>query len=196
MIRINLLPMREVELAIARRQELSLAVLSLVLTLVVILFFHLWQGGRLGAVEEELAGIEANLQKLRTVTKEVSRLRSDKKDLKAKLKVIADLQRKKMGPVQVLDHLSARTPEQLWLTQFVEASGAATLTGMAADNQTIASFMRALSGSSYFDQVDLVEASRVEQGEELPSLMQFTIKAQISYLGRPETETEPETETR
>lgn len=186
MIHINLLPMREVELAATRRQEITLGVLLLVLTFVITAFFHLLQGRRLQAADEELARVEASLQELRTVTKEVSRLRNDKKELEAKLKVIADLQHKKMGPVRVLDNLGASTPQQLWLTEFVDAAGAATFSGMAADNQTIASFMRALSSSSYFSNVDLVETSQVAQGEGLPPLMRFTVTAQLTYLGRSE----------
>lgn len=132
------------------------------------------------------------MQKLRNATKEVGQLEKNKKDLEAKLKVIADLQRKKMGPVHILDNLSASTPEQLWLTEFVDTAGSVSFTGMAVDNQTIASLLRALSGSSYFSNVDLVETSRMEQTGGLPPLMKFMVKAQLTYSGRPEKEKETE----
>ena len=189
MIHINLLPVREQERVIARRQETTLATLFLVLILAVIAFFHLLQGRHLQAASEDLERLEASVQQLRTITKEVSRLRKDKNELEAKLKTIADLHRKKMGPVHVLDNLSASTPEQLWITTFVDARGAATLNGMAVDNQTIASFMRALSDSSHFSNVDLVETSRVEQGKGLPALVRFVVKAQLTYMGQQEIET-------
>ncbi len=195
MIRINLLPVREAEQAATQRQEISLGALILVLTLVLLAFFHLLQGRRIRAASEELARQEASVQQLRAVTQEVRQLKRDKKELEEKLKVIANLHRKKAGPVYILDNLSASTPEQLWLTEFVDAGGAATLSGLAADNQTIAAFMRSLSGSSYFSNIDLVETSQVEQGQGVPPLMRFIVRAQLSYLGQTETETEAEAET-
>jgi len=192
MIRINLLPVREVELAATRRQEITLATLLLVLIVLFAVGFHLRQGGNLQAADEDLARLEAGMQKLRNATKEVGQLEKNKKDLEAKLKVIADLQRKKMGPVHILDNLSASTPEQLWLTEFVDTAGSVSFTGMAVDNQTIASLLRALSGSSYFSNVDLVETSRMEQTGGLPPLMKFMVKAQLTYSGRPEKEKETE----
>jgi type IV pilus assembly protein PilN len=195
MIRINLLPVREAEQAATQRQEITLGALIFVLTVVLIAFFHLLQGQRIRAASEELARHEASVQQLRAVTQEVRQLKRDKKELEEKLKVIANLHRKKAGPVYILDNLSASTPAQLWLTEFVDAGGAATLSGLAADNQTIAAFMRMLSGSAYFSNVDLVETSQIEQGQGVPPLMRFTVRAQLSYLGQTETETEAETET-
>ena len=67
-------------------------------------------------------------------------------------------------------------------------NGLATLTGMALDNQTIATFMRQLQGSKYFYEVDLVETSQTEPVRSAgaasgPVFKKFIIKAHLDYLG-------------
>ena len=83
-----------------------------------------------------------------------------KREVQTKLRIIQDLNRKRVGPSRVLDDLSAATPDNLWLIDFGENNGQATFTGLALDNETIARFMRQLQDSPYFYGVDLVETSR------------------------------------
>src|SRR5262249_9736481 len=112
-----------------------------------------------------------------------------KAELQAKLKVIDDLKTKRIGPVRILEDLSGAAPEKLWLVDFTDVAGQATITGMALDNQTIASFMRKLQGSNYFYEVDLVEASKSEavRGVAGPDpgmpLKKFIVKPPLDYLG-------------
>ncbi|MBI2361260.1 MAG: PilN domain-containing protein [Deltaproteobacteria bacterium] len=100
-------------------------------------------------------------------------------ELRGKLKVIDDLNKKKTGPVRVMESLSGAMPARLWLTQFREASGNATIDGLAVDNQTIAEFMKALSNSAYFKDVELVETAQTEQGGV--SLKRFSLSLKLVY---------------
>ena len=89
----------------------------------------------------------------------------------------------------MLEDLSSATPQKLWLVNFSETNGQATITGMALDNQTIAGFMRALQTSPYFFDVDLVETSQSEPvrgalgGDTGMVFKKFIVKAQLDYLG-------------
>ena len=80
-----------------------------------------------------------------------------------KLRVIGQLERKKVGPVRILAGLSEATPEKLWLTEFADAGGTLKLTGLGVDEQTVADFMRRLGTLSFFRTVDLDETSQVTQ---------------------------------
>ena len=190
MIRINLLPVKEAQRAIGRRRQLSIAILSVAVALLMMVIPYMLQGRQLARLGSEIDQLQAEVAKLDTQAKEVRELDKKRADLKAKLKVIDDLKHKRVGPVRILEDLSGAAPEKLWLVDFNEAGGAATLTGMALDNQTIAAFMRQLQSSKYFFNVDLVETAQTEAARGVlgsePGMVfkKFIIKAQLDYLGR------------
>jgi type IV pilus assembly protein PilN len=189
MTRINLLPVKETQRAIGRRQQLSVALLALVLALLVMIIPYMLQGRTLSRLDADIDQLRAEVKKLDQQTREIQDLDKKRKELEAKLKVIDDLNRKRVGPVHILEDLSSATPEKLWLVDFIDAGGQATMTGMALDNQTIAVFMRQLEASKYFFDVDLVETSQSQpirggaSGADGGGLKKFIIKAHLDYLG-------------
>jgi type IV pilus assembly protein PilN len=193
MIRLNLLPLKETERALGRRQQLSLIALGVSIALLIMIIPFLIQGRTLASLDAQIDELNREVQQYNTQVREVHELDHLKKEVQAKLNVIEDLNRKRVGPSRVLDDLSGATPENLWLIDFTENVGQATLTGLALDNETIARFMRQLQASPYFFAVDLVETSRttpqtpakpVPGTEPLPSFTHFSIKASIDYFGR------------
>jgi type IV pilus assembly protein PilN len=182
-IRINLLSVREVAREAGRRREMRLLALGAVLVAVVVLAIETGSRLRLAPVLAERAQLEGELKALAVKAAELDELEQKRKELDEKLKTIKLLEEQKVGPVSVLSNLSDATPEKVWLLEFTENGGAATVTGMALDNQTIAVFMRELAKSSYFADVDLVETTLAEQ-DGLP-LKRFVVRARLSYSGRP-----------
>lgn len=182
MIRVNLLPVREVEAEAGRRQETRLVYLSVVLVMAILGAAEVWSRMALAPLKAEHAKLQADIVALETKTKELTKLEAERKDLEEKLKTIATLEAKKIGPVQVLADLSDAAPEQVWLLEFKETAGLATITGLGLDDQTIANFMRNLAASRYFDGVDLVETTQSEQ--DGVQLKRFVINARLSYSGK------------
>ena len=182
MMRVNLMS-REAEHDVGRRQERRLVVLGAILLVCVLLGFDVRSRMQLSPVREELQRLQADLARLDAVNGELTALESQRQNLDAKLKAIALLQQKKLGPVQILTDLSSATPNDLWLLEFTELEGAATITGLAPDNQTIAVFMRNLSRSRYFAGVDLVETTQSERNEA--PVKRFVLNARLSYTGAP-----------
>jgi type IV pilus assembly protein PilN len=189
MIRINLLPLKDAQRAIDRRQQLSIALLGFALALLVMTIPYMLQGHTLRRLDTDIEQLQDEITKFDAQTAEVRDLEKKRKELEAKLKVIEDLNQKRVGPVRILEDLSGATPEKLWLVDFTDVSGQATLTGMALDNQTIAVFMRQLQASKYFFEVDLVETSQSEpmrgvaSGSDGGGFKKFIIKAHLDYLG-------------
>ena len=188
MIRINLLPLKEAQRAISRRQQMALALLAFLVVALVMAVPYLWQARRLSRLDNEIRELRAAVAKLDEQTREIKDLDRKRADLQAKLKVIEDLQQKRVGPSHILGDLSAAVPEKLWLIEFSDVGGLATLTGLALDNQTIATFMRRLQASRYFYDVDLVETSQSELARGAgprPAAVfkKFIIKAHLDYLG-------------
>jgi len=189
MIRLNLLPLKETERALGRRQRLSLIALGVAVALLFMVVPFIIQGRRLAALDAQIDELNREIQQFNAQVREVHDLDKLKKEVEAKLRVIQDLNSKRRGPSRVLDDLSSATPDNLWLIDFNEAAGQATVIGMALDNETIARFMRQLQDSPYFFGVDLVETSRTNPqpataGEAPVSFTRFIIKSGIDYLGR------------
>ena len=183
MIRINLISARETEREVGRRTEGRLMALGSVLVLVVLLGIESWSRLRIVPVRNEYTDLQNQLKVLDTKTAELTDLQKNKAELGEKLKTIDSLQQKKVGPANVLADLSDAAPDHVWLMEFTEDNGAATITGFAFDNQTIATFMRNLGTSKYFTDVDLVETTQTDQKEI--QLKKFVVKARISYTGQP-----------
>lgn len=179
MIRINLLPARELEAEVARRQELTVVGLCLGLTAVVLLGVYLVQSYRLSNVESEFAELRKEIEVLNTKAEGVVGLREKKRLIREKINVIEALSKKKTGPVRVMESLSSATPTRLWLTEFKESAGNVSLKGLAVDNQTIADFLKALSSSPYFEDVELVETTQVK--EKGVTVKKFIMKSKLFY---------------
>ncbi len=182
MIRINLLPVREVEREAGRRQETRLVYLSAALVLVILAGIEVGSRMRLAPLKHEYAKLQTDIVALDKKSVELTKLETERNDLEEKLKTIATLEARKIGPVNVLADLSDAAPEQVWLMEFKETGGLATISGLGLDDQTIANFMRKLATSPYFDGVDLVETQQFEQ--EGIQLKRFVVNARLSYSGK------------
>lgn len=178
MIRINLLPVREIKAEVGRRQDLVIAGISLGLTLAVVLSVYLFQFFRISGHEKELAALRKEVETLNAQTKEVSELETKIREVKQKLSAIDQLSGRKTGPVHVMESLTSAVPPTLWLTEFVESGGNLSIVGYSVDNQTIADFLKALSSLPHFKNVDLVEAIQDEQ----QGRKKFTVRASVSYI--------------
>lgn len=182
MIRINLLPVREVEREAGRRQDTRLVYLSAALVAVLLAGIEVGSRLRLAPLKTEHAKLQTDIVALDKKSLELTKLETERSDLEEKLKTIATLEAKKVGPVQVLADLSDAAPEQVWLLEFKETGGLATISGLGLDDQTIANFMRKLAASPYFDGVDLVETAQSEQ--DGVQLKRFVVNARLSYSGK------------
>jgi type IV pilus assembly protein PilN len=179
MIRINLLPVKELKAEVVRRRELMIGGVSLALTSVLILGIYAYQWRQASVVEKELDELRNELQVLNVKAKDVAELQRKIKEFEGKNKVIDDINKKKSGPVRVMESLAVATPSALWLTEFKEIGGNLTITGVAVDNQTIAEFLKALATHAYFNNTELVETTQNQQAGLPPR--RFLIKSRLTY---------------
>jgi type IV pilus assembly protein PilN len=179
MTRINLLPAGDARRAAGRRQETTLVVLGLGAVVFGLVVAHGWQHARLGAARRELRHLSTELTAIQGPYADVTRLDQQKQELREKLRVIAQLEAKKVGPVRILADLSAATPDKLWLTEFSDLNGSLKLSGLGVDEQTVADFLRRLAALPFFRSVDLDETSQVDQ--DGAKLKKFVIRGAIDY---------------
>jgi type IV pilus assembly protein PilN len=183
MIRINLLPVKELEAESVRRRELTIGGAALALAFLVMGGVYFFQWREHSRLENELTDLRSEIQALNVKVKEVGELQNKIKDLRGKNKIIADLNQKKSGPVQVMENLAIATPTTLWLTDLKESGGNLVLNGVAADNKTVADFISGLEASKYFRGVELVETT---QGTgPTGGFKRFSIKTGVLYQPAP-----------
>jgi type IV pilus assembly protein PilN len=144
MIHINLLPVRQEKKREVGRQFLVVVGGALFITL---LGNWLWYDS-LASEEKKnaqrMAATQARIAELEKVIGEVDKINARKKDVQAKLAILADLRKQRTGPVRMLDALSTAIPKKVWLSTFDEKSGAVKMTGRAVSHEDVAEFMRAL----------------------------------------------------
>jgi len=179
MIRINLLPVQEVRRAAGRRQEMAVATLAAGLVILLLLVAHGWQRARMAGASRELRHLNQELAEIQGPYQDVTRLEEQKRELREKLRVIGQLEARKVGPVRILADLSSATPDKLWLTEFQDQGGTLRLTGLGVDEQTVADFLRQLASISVLKNVDLDETSQVDQ--DGGKLKKFVIRGQLDF---------------
>jgi type IV pilus assembly protein PilN len=179
MIRINLLPVKEIKAEVGRRRDLTGAGVVLGLTALLLVGLHFYQSYRLTKLDAELVSLRKEIQALNVKVKEVGDLQNKIKELKGKYQVIDDLGKKKVGPVRVMESLASAAPPSLWLTEFKETNGSIVMNGLATDNQTVADFLKTLAKFPYFKDVELVETTQAD--EKTGPYKKFSIKSAVSY---------------
>lgn len=179
MIRVNLLPVKQIRAEVSRRRDLTIGGLALGFTAAIILGAHFYQSYRMSKLEGEMTTVRGEIKALDVRVKQFGELQKKLKEFESKHKIIEDLNRRKIGPVRVMESLSAATPPTLWLTEFKETGGKLLITGLALDNQTVADFLKALATFHYFKDVELIETT--DAGPGSGPLKKFSMKSLVSY---------------
>ena len=192
MIRLNLLPVRELNAESDRRRDLIVTGVSLAATTLILAGIYLYQSAQLSNLAHELPAIRKEVEVLNGKVKELGNLEVKIKELKSKHKVIEDLRGQKTGPTLVMDSLAASIPSSLWLVELKQNGGSLIINGLAMDNQSVAEFIRSLSRSVHFKDVELVETTQADP--KTGPYKKFSIQSAISY-GIPATGSSAPTQT-
>jgi len=175
---INLLPHRQARRVADLRETLAVLVLGLVVVIGGIFFVDQSAKSELEAAEMKVAQLKADIERYKPQQQLVNEFKARKKDLQSKLDVITGLERARSGPVRILDELSARVPDRLWLTSIETKGAAIKLEGQSLVNGLVADFLRELNASPFFKNVDLDKTAggKVVEGIRLVS---FEIRADL-----------------
>jgi type IV pilus assembly protein PilN len=163
MIRINLLPTTEqvVSRGVPTPSLPALAPVFIIAAAVSgILVISGLQTFRLRHLHSELKARQAEAQKLAPFIQRIDQLTRERELTLKRLSVIEDLDRERLTRVRVVDELSRRMPDHMWLTGFSEKTGAVNITGITFSNLTVAELIRSMERSVLFEQVDLTVAER------------------------------------
>jgi type IV pilus assembly protein PilN len=177
MIRVNLLPHRQIRRE-ARQREFGLMAAFAAIAASVIVFMGLtFIDSQVNAQAERNARLDAAIVVL---DKEIA----DIKDLKDQISIMLDrkqvvenLQTNRSQAVIVLDELSRQLPEGMYFKSIKQQGNIITLEGVADTNARIATLVRSLSNSKWLESPNLIEI----KAEIVNGLKQnaFTMNASI-----------------
>ncbi|RLB05876.1 MAG: fimbrial protein [Deltaproteobacteria bacterium] len=164
MIEINLLPVRAARRKETLRFQISIFILTLLLIFVVIVYLKWNINQREQYLDTQLRLVKEEIIKLNKVVGEIDRLKKRKAKLQKKLSVIKDLEKGRLSAVYILDELSQKIPEKVWIETLDKKGKSVKIVGVALDNETIANFMTMLERSRYFGRVELEVTEQFKRG--------------------------------
>jgi len=157
MIRINLLPHRELARAARRRQFsvlLGIAVAAGVLTVVL---GHSVIAARQSAQEARNAYLEQEIAKLDVQIGEIKKIREQTQALLERKQVVETLQSNRTEVVHLFDQMIRLLPDGLYLKSFKQVGDVVTISGYTQSSARVSTLMRNLDSSPFFESSRLIE---------------------------------------
>jgi type IV pilus assembly protein PilN len=162
MPRINLLPWREQERKVRRREFLvalgAAAFAAVIFVLGGKLLYSSWidsQTAKNNLLKREIVKLDAQIA-------DIQDLENRKQRLVARMEIIEKLQRKRPEIVHLFDELVKTVPEGIYLTQMKETGKKLEIKGIAQSSTRVSTFMRNIDSSAWMDnpQLQVVESSK------------------------------------
>ena len=161
MIRINLLPHREMKRAVRRRE------FNFILIGVLFGVAALWYVGKL-YLDERIASqqrrndfLVVENKKLTEQIDEIKKLKEQTAALLARKSVVETLQVNRGASVKLVDQLVRQLPDGVYLKSVKQTGQKVNLIGLAQSNARVSSLMRNLESSPYLEKPELVEIKAV-----------------------------------
>jgi type IV pilus assembly protein PilN len=181
MIRINLIPVRQVKKRELGRQQLYLFGLLLLGGILGNYFWFRDAQEIVSRKSAQVAKLNQDIQSLDRTIGEVKTITNAKKDLEDKLKVLDTLKKKRVGPVKVMDALAQVIPAHVWLTSLTEKGGGVEIQGLGMTNDDVAELMRELKRSQYFSDIILKKVTAQDTTGPVSQIVRFEIICSVSY---------------
>lgn len=189
MIRINLLPHRELKRQARRRQIAVLAALTAGLGILVVVVVHVaiitqieYQNGRNQYLKNQTLVLDKQIE-------EIKKLKEQTQALLARKKVVETLQTGRSDVVHLLDELVRLLPDGVYLRSIAQAGNGVTLTGYAQSNARVSSLMRNLEDSPWLEGAGLTEIKAAMVGSQ--RLSDFIVTVKLTRAAPPAPEKKP-----
>ncbi|HEX3170531.1 MAG TPA: PilN domain-containing protein [Burkholderiales bacterium] len=178
MIRINLLPHRE--LRRKQQQKEFFIVLGVVVGLGATVWFatHTYlsgqldeQNGRNTYLEQEIAALDKQIEEIKKVQEQTTALLQRKK-------IVESLQANRAETVYLLDQLVRQLPDGVYLKSVQQKGSKVAVNGFAQSNARVSTFMRNLESSPYLEKPSLVEIHAIT--DKSTRLSEFSLSVSLT----------------
>ena len=160
MLKINLLPIRQLKKRAKGKKQLFGMFLLFLFTLALCGAVGVLQANNIKTLGENIARLTKEKSSYTPTLNKIAKLKKAKIELERKTAVINKLKADSSLTVRVIDEVANRVDEnRVWLTALNQQGGSLRLTGIALDNQTVAQFMDKLKASPFIRSVALTNSS-------------------------------------
>lgn len=184
LIRINLLPHRELKRAARQRQLVFLAVSITVLAALIIVLVHGIIGGKVDNQNARNTYLESETAKLDTQIEEIKKLKEQIQAMLSRKKVVETLQGNRSQSVYLLDQMVRQLPDGVYLKAFKQTGASVNVQGYAQSNARVATFIRNLESSPWLETPELIETKAVTV--EKNRLSEFSLNVKLTPVAQPE----------
>ena len=157
MIRINLLPHRELARASRRRQFTVLLGVAVASGLVAVILGHAVIAAQQSNQDARNAFLTQEIAKLDSQIGEIKKIREQTQALLARKQVVETLQSNRTEVVHLFDQMIRLLPEGLYLKSFKQAGDVVTISGYTQSSARVSTLMRSLDDSPWFESARLIE---------------------------------------
>lgn len=161
MIRVNLLPHRQIRREARQREFGLMSLFSAVAAAVVIFLGYTFINAKIEAQAERNARLDAAIVKLDKEIADIKDLKDQISTMLERKQVVENLQTNRSQAVVVLDELSRQLPEGMYLKSIKQQAATIALEGVADTNARVATLVRNLSTSNWLESPSLVEIKSV-----------------------------------
>jgi type IV pilus assembly protein PilN len=185
MLRINLLPHRQIKRAERQRQFILMLLVVSAIGGAVVFMGQALIDSRIDAQTGRNVRLEKANAKLDKEIEEIKALKSQIQDVLSRKQVVENLQANRSQAVVVLDEISRKLPEGMYLKTIKQQGNLITLEGVADTNARVATLVRNLSSSTWMETPDLIEI----KSSTVNNLKQndFTLNVQLKAKQPPES---------
>lgn len=157
MIRINLLPHRELARAARRRQFSVLLGITVAASVVVVIVGHSLIAASQSTQDARNAFLEQEITRLDGQIGEIKKIREQTQALLERKQIVETLQANRTEVVHLFDQMIRVLPAGLYLKSFKQVGNEITISGYTQSSARVSTLMRNLNDSPWFDSASLVE---------------------------------------
>jgi type IV pilus assembly protein PilN len=191
MIRVNLLPHRQLKRE-ARQREFGLMAGFSAIAAAFIIFMG-WT-----FIDSQVSEQTSRNGRLDTAISKLDKEIADIKDLKDQIsimlerkQVVENLQTNRSQSVVVLDELSRQLPEGMYFKTIKQKANVITIEGIADTNARVATLVRNLSTSNWMESPNLVEIKSLMVNNVKQNAFTLTVNLKVPKINSEETTAEP-----
>ncbi|CAN4275967.1 PilN Tfp pilus assembly protein PilN [Methylophilaceae bacterium] len=160
-IRVNLLPHREIKREARQRQFNLMALLTASGALALVVLNYSFINSRIDTQLSRNARLEAGIVQLDQQIGDIKNLQEKIGVMLARKQVVENLQINRSQSVVVLDELSRQLPEGMYFKSIKQQGPLLSLEGVADTNARVASLVRNLTASKWLENPQLIEIKSV-----------------------------------
>ena len=157
MIRINLLPHREMRRRERQRAFLTASAAMVAVGVVIVVLVHGLLAARIEVQKGRNNFLESEIATLDKQIVEIRRLREQTQQMLARKRVVETLQANRSEIVELFDQVARQLPEGVYLRTVKQNDNTINITGFAQSNARVSTLMRNLEASPLPESAKLVE---------------------------------------